>query len=116
MIVEAALLIPIFLLMIGAAIDGGRLMLQTAQQQRNTGVVVDFAALRPGEDWHAIAAELLPDCDVDVHEDGGKPGLLTAGSRCMFAPLMLRFWDGLPVSVEASAVDRDTAPEPSVAP
>jgi hypothetical protein len=117
--VEFVLLLPILLLLVAAAIDGGRLMIAKQAQDRATGNVADWAAAHPGDSsWNSIAAQLFaPDCTVTV-DDTGRPGIVTAGSRCTFTALALPGTplDGINVSSEATAIVRDVGPTPTPSP
>ncbi len=115
-LVELALLAPLVLFAASAAIDGGRLFIQKADQDRRTAVIADWAAAHPGDSsWNSVANGQLPDCTVTVEET--RPGLWTAGASCFFSPLMLHgIWDGLPVASQASSVTPQTSEEPSPAP
>jgi hypothetical protein len=82
-IVELALILPLLLLLTLGGLEVGRLELSKGEQDRSTALVAQWAAQRPGEDWHALAYHTLRDCDVSV--DATDPqGLITATSRCIY--------------------------------
>ena len=112
-IVEFALIAPIMILVLLGAAEMGMLYAARAAQDRATGVVADWAADRPGEDWHPAADRELPGCAVDVTTD--ELGIVHAGSTCTYGPkITSNLWDGLPISSEASAaIAPSPTPEPS---
>lgn len=114
-LVEMALVLPLILLIFLGALDGGRLLIQKADQDRRTATIATWAASRPGdESWHAIAESELHGCTVTL-DDTGRPGIVHVGAVCTFEPIGLHgVWDGLLISSEASAVV--LTPEPSPTP
>lgn len=84
-IVELALTLPFLLLLIVAGMEIANLMASKAQQDRQTAVVVQWAADHPGAAWESVANVVLPGCDVDVFMAG--PDLLEATSRCQYHPI-----------------------------
>ena len=82
-IVEMALILPVFLLLTLGGLEVGRLMMSQGEQDRATDLVAQWAAQRPGEDWHSLASHSLPDCEVSV-DTTDPQGLITATSRCIY--------------------------------
>src|SRR5512146_911515 len=100
-LVEMALLM-VFLGGVGwGVLESARLFLTVAHDNRATDTLAHWAAAHPGEDWSAVAERELPGCDVTVSEP--MPGVIEAGSRCVYHPLLFRGWDLLPISSRESA-------------
>jgi Flp pilus assembly protein TadG len=82
-IVEMALILPLLLLLTLGGLEVGRLEMSQGQQDRATALVAQWAAQRPGEDWHALASHSLQDCVVTV-DTTDPTGLITATSHCIY--------------------------------
>lgn len=100
-IVELALALPLILFVILGGIEAGFLLIAKADLDRTTATIAEWSARHPGESWHAIAVQELPDCDVSVEDT--PHDLVEATARCHYSPRVLRVFDGLPMSARAIA-------------
>jgi hypothetical protein len=99
-LVELAVTLPFILFLMLGSIEAGFLLIAKAHQDRSTSVVVEWAAAHPGESWNSVASRVLPGCDVTMTSP--LPDLLEATARCQYQPVVLRMWDGLPMTSQES--------------
>jgi hypothetical protein len=112
--VELALALPLILFTILGALEAGFLVIAKADQDRRTAVIVEWAAMHPGEDWHSVAIQALPNCTVEVVEI--ERDVLEATTRCQYSPRVLRMFSGIPISSRQIAASRVPEPTPAASP
>ena len=115
-LVEFAVLVPVLLFIILGAIEAGFLVNAKAAQDRSTAVVAEWAAEHPGESWNSVAARELPGCDVmatNPHQE-----LVEITATCLYSPVVLVMFEGLPMTSSESAVTQRSRgnDSPSTAP
>ena len=108
-LVEFVVVLPVLLFTLLGALEAGFVIIQKAEQDRDTYLVAQWAAAHDNESWNAIANRELRGCAVAVSHP--LPDVIEATSSCQYHPRT-----GLPLFDRLTIGSQETSSVPVATP